>query len=170
MWTALLCYTSQWNWEPYASTYLHQSILIDKDPITELAPRNTVTFGSRMWLYGACRSKNTVTTGALVAHDVLSWGKEYKEIHVATVGFSSGSDMWWHHGQQLSNQVTRFDVKWSVRQGFHLGLWPSLIPLLILCVENRDSQCKLALVSWLCKCSSFCVAFQDPYNSLPIFS
>ena len=39
-------------------------------------------------------------------------------------------------------------------------------PLIVLeleSVKNRDSQCKPALVSWLCN------AFQDPYNSLPIF-
>jgi len=36
-------------------------------------------------------------------------------------------------------------------------------------IENKDSQCKPALVLWLCKCSLLCIAFQDPYNSLPIF-
>jgi len=74
-----------------ASTYLHQGTFIDKDPITELTFRNTMTFGSRMRPYSAWRDKDTVTTEALVAHDVLSRGKEYKEIHVATVGFSSSN-------------------------------------------------------------------------------
>ena len=54
---------------------MDQSILIDEDPIARLTLRNAMTFGSRMRLYCAYRSKSTVTTEALVGHVVLTVGE-----------------------------------------------------------------------------------------------